>query len=310
LSRVRIAGNRLKVVAADGSRGAYVAPPQFDRQVRAFGREGQALLNQLKIGVIGAGGTGSAVFEQLVRLGVGNVMLVDDDTVDNTNLSRIHESSAVDLGQAKVDVLARRAAAIGLGGTVTPIQARLRTPEVARRLVDRDLVFGCTDDDFGRAVLSRLAYWYLIPTIDMGFVVDADEAGIRDLFGRVTVVAPGTACLVCRRRVDARRVAWESLGSEERRTRVGEGYVPELPDPAPSVVTYTTTVAGLAVNEMLERLFGYGHGDAPSELLLRLADRSLNRSLLPPDPNHYCGDRTQWARGDEAPMLGLVWPSN
>ncbi len=311
ISRLRIVGDRIRILATEAGSSAEpngAAIRHFDRQIRAFGKDGQDLLGRMKVGVVGAGGTGSAVFEQLVRLGVGDVVVVDDDVVDDSNLSRIHESAAADRGRPKVEVLAQRSAAMGLGSLVTPVQARLRTPAITRLLTDRDVVFGCTDDDFGRAVLSRLAYWYLIPVIDMGFVVDVQNGTVRDLFGRVTVVGPGTACLLCRRRVSAQRVAWESLGEDERRKRVHEGYVPDLGEPAPSVVAYTTMVAGLAVSEMLERLFGYGYGDPPSELLLRLAERSLSRNSLTPNPDHYCGDRSRWGSGDEPLMLGWVWP--
>jgi len=51
--------------------------PLFDRSVRAFGADIQAALGDLRIAVIGAGGTGSAVAEQLVRLGVRHLTLID-----------------------------------------------------------------------------------------------------------------------------------------------------------------------------------------------------------------------------------------
>src|SRR5207302_8271531 len=69
-----------------------------------------------------------------------------------------------------------------------------------------------------------------------------------------------------------------SLSADERHQRIQEGYAPELGDPDPSVVAYTTLVASVAVSELLERLFGYGSGPPPSELLLRLADRAISRS--------------------------------
>lgn len=310
VSRIRVVGTRrLRVIAADGGAANEdsLKRTTFDRQIRAFGVEGQALLKSLRVGVVGAGGTGSAVLEQLVRLGVGDVVLIDDDVIDEHNVSRIHESRASDRGRPKVAVLAERSVGIGLGPVVRPVQERLRTADVTRQLVDRDLIFGCTDDDFGRAVLSRLAYWYLIPVVDIGFVVDAAGGTIRELFGRVTLVGPGSSCLICRGRVSSQRVAWESLPENERRVRIQEGYVPQLGEPAPSVVAYTTLVASLAVNEMLARVIGYGDDDPPGELLVRLAERSISRNVHPPDPDHYCGDRSYWGRGDEQPMLGWIW---
>lgn len=63
------------------------------------GTDGQRSLGALRSGVVGAGGTGSAVTEQLARHGVGDLVMLDDDVVvDDTNLTRIHGSTAADLG--------------------------------------------------------------------------------------------------------------------------------------------------------------------------------------------------------------------
>jgi hypothetical protein len=65
--------------------------PLFDRQIRAFGPEGQRVLRQLRVGIVGGGGTGSALFEQLVRLGVGYIVILDPDEIndDGSNDTRV-----------------------------------------------------------------------------------------------------------------------------------------------------------------------------------------------------------------------------
>ena len=59
---------------------------QFDRNIRAFGGEIQKVLGDLHVAVVGCGGTGSAVIEQLVRLGVRHLRLFDPDTLTAGNL--------------------------------------------------------------------------------------------------------------------------------------------------------------------------------------------------------------------------------
>lgn len=81
-------------------------PHVFDRQIRAFGRDGQALLGDLRVAVIVAGGTGSAVAVLLARLGVGTLILVDPQTPEDTKVPRAHGGTLGDVGRAKVDVLA------------------------------------------------------------------------------------------------------------------------------------------------------------------------------------------------------------
>jgi hypothetical protein len=77
----------------------------FDRNVRAFGPAIQAILGDLRIGIVGAGGTGSAVAEQLVRLGVRHLLLVDNDELSAGNVTRVYGSTPRDVGRPKVEVL-------------------------------------------------------------------------------------------------------------------------------------------------------------------------------------------------------------
>lgn len=308
LEGIRVVGDRLRVF--QHRNGVYVPPQQFDRQVRAFGREGQAIISGLNIGVVGAGGTGSAVCEQLLRLGIGHITVLDDDDVEDTNLSRIHEADRGSLGRKKVEVMVDRGGRIALGSSIRGIPNRLRTESAARQLTGCDAIFGCTDDIFGRAILSRLAYWYLVPVFDMGFLIHSQAGQISGLYGRVSSIMPGTSCLICRGRISAQDIYYESLSSEERLERIREGYAPELAEPDPSVVTYTTLVASFAVSELLERLFGFGSGPRSSELILRFGDRTISRTSIEGRVGHYCTDQTLWATGDEDPMLGQLWPAS
>jgi proteasome lid subunit RPN8/RPN11 len=304
---LRVVGGRLRLLSPEGST-TTAAGQAFDRHARAFGPDGQRLLAALRVGVVGAGGTGSAVCEQLARLGVGEILLIDDDNVTDTNLTRIHESARADVGRPKVEVAADAVKRIGLGTTVHVAVGRITELELAMRLRHCDVVFGCTDDNRGRAILSRVAYWYLLTVIDCAFVVDTAGEHIRGLFGRVSSVYPGAACMLCRENIDQALIAAESLEPAERARLAGEGYVPGLGAPDPSVGTYTTLIASFAVNELLARLFGYGGEHPPSEMLLRLHDRYISNRSPAPRAGHYCADRQIWGRGDEQPFLDQLWP--
>jgi molybdopterin-synthase adenylyltransferase len=78
-------GEHLRLLSPPGA-GSPV--PRFDRQVRAFGAEGQLAISSLRVGVVGLGGTGSVVVQQLARLGVQEYVLIDPDAVEATNLNR------------------------------------------------------------------------------------------------------------------------------------------------------------------------------------------------------------------------------
>jgi proteasome lid subunit RPN8/RPN11 len=304
---VRVVGPRLQLLTAQGV--VETDPPPtgiYDRQVLAFGAVGQATLKTLRVGVVGAGGTGSAVAEQLIRLGVGELVIVDDDRVTATNVTRIYGSTMDDVGELKVDVAARNATRIGLGTSVAPVVAKVSERAGVLALRTCDAVFGCTDDNLGRIVLSRLAYWYCLPVIDMGVLIRAPQGRVTHLDGRITVMAPGEPCLVCRQRVDMVRAREESLSRDEREQLALEGYASGLDEPDPSVVAYTSAVASHAVAVLLQRLFGFGLEPFPGELLVRFDRHELRALGAPTGGQHLCVDEAQWCRGDEQTLLGMA----
>ena len=81
IDRVWIVGSRWRLLPAFGGHSDEI-DPMFDRNVLAFGPSIQLLLGDIRVGIVGAGGTGSAVAEQLARLGIRDFLLMDaDETV-------------------------------------------------------------------------------------------------------------------------------------------------------------------------------------------------------------------------------------
>ncbi len=309
ISRARVVGRRIHILPAFDKIEAAAADKQIhDRQIRAFGAAGQYTLSQLRVGVVGGGGTGSAVIEQLTRLGVRSIVSIDDDVITTTNVSRIYGSSVSDEGRLKVKVAEDNVARIDLGTAFTAHEGRVDKRAQLELLRNCDVVFGCTDDHTGRLNLSSLAFYYLLPIIDMGVTIDAPAERIRSIMGRVTYVGPGEPCLICRNIVDPDLVREEGYGPEERERLAEEGYARGLGEHDPSVVAYTTMIASWSVADLLERLFGFGAEDMPGEILLRVADRKMKGRPAEPQPGHICDDQSKWGLGDQPAFLGQqVW---
>ena len=307
IDRVVVVGSRIHVVRGDDAVEERL-DPAFDRNVRAFGGEVQRTLGSLRVAVVGCGGTGSAVAEQLVRLGVRRFTLLDPDRLSTSNVTRVFGSTPGDAGRLKVDVLADHLAAIAPDSEIDSLPFSIAVEANAREVADVDVAFGCTDDNAGRLVLSRLATYFVLPVFDCGVLL-ADRGGqIDGIFGRVTVLHPGAACLVCRGRIDLQRAAAEGLTPAERRRRADEGYAPALPGVEPAVVAYTTLVAATAVGELLERLIGYGESPAPNEVLLRIHDRETSANSQAPRAGHYCDPALgKLGRGVTTPFLEQAW---
>lgn len=289
---------------------AVEIPHIFDRSVRAFGGAIQQALGQLRVGIVGCGGTGSAVAEQLVRLGVRFFNLFDPDRLSASNVTRVYGSTPLDVGQFKTEVLAAHLRQIAPDTECETVTSMITTEPVALRLSDCDIVFGCTDDNAGRLVLSRLSTYMLVPVIDCGVLLTADgNSALTGIDGRVTTLVPGQACLVCRSRIDLARAAAELLTPEERRRREDEGYAPALGRVEPAVVAYTTLVAATAVSELIERFVGYGPEPRPSEVLLRCHDREISTNIENPCKGHYCHSSSgKLGIGVTQPFLEQTWP--
>ena len=281
------------------------------RQTLAFGPDLNANLKRLRVGIVGCGGTGSATAMLLARLGVGGIVLFDDDVVEASNLNRLHgaKRSDADGMRPKTEVLAREIASLALGVRVIPIRAWIESASARDALKACDVVFGCTDDHAGRLFLNRFAFFYLRPVIDMGMLMDKNPAGgFYNMSGRVTVLVPGSPCLLCRRIADPHLAAEESLRridptEYERRRR--ERYIRGGEDPAPAVVTFTTETACLAVSELLQGLTDFR--DAGGWAWQRTRRFDINEDRQPgakqSESCPICSSQRYWGRGDIEPFL-------
>ena len=310
IERLLLAGDRFKLMRSCDAKTKVVSPVH-DRNIRAFGESIQRALGDIHIGVVGCGGTGSAVAEQLVRLGVKRLTLIDPDELSGSNVTRVYGSTLSDIGKPKVEVLADHLQRIFRDVSCKIVRSMITTERTARQLAECDLIFGCTDDNAGRLVLSRVVTYLLIPVIDCGVLLSSQEDGqLTGIDGRVTTLIPGQACLVCRGRIDLARASAELLTPEERVRLENEGYAPALGQTEPAVVTFTTFVAASAVSELLERFIGYGPEPRPSEVLLRCHEREISTNTAAPRLRHYCHPSSgKLGAGTTTPFLEQTWPT-
>jgi len=169
----------------------------YDRQIRAFGLRGQVLLSQLKIGIIGLGGTGSAVAEQLAREGILDFSLMDHDKLEPSNKTRIYGSYQKDKNEPKTKIIKRNIKKIQSKAYVHIIAKKLVSENDLKSLTGCDIVFSCTDRHIPRGLLSNFAYQYGIPVIDVGVGIDSENEMIVGGTVRATLLSIGLPCLYC-----------------------------------------------------------------------------------------------------------------
>lgn len=251
------------------------------RQMLAVGAAGNAAIQDLVVGVVGLGGLGSHVSAQLSHLGVQQIVGVDFDRVEASNLSRL-------IGGRRRDSLLRRnkssvarGIARRLGTDFKAINRRVEDPAVARELLECDVVVGCTDNQTSRAVLNQLAMQYYLPVLDLGVQIHPGKSS----GGRATWLLPNSPCEWCRGILDPEVVRAEQLPAHLREIQLERGYITGLPTAQPAVVSVNGVVASLGVTELVARCTTALGGQRGDMLVYRLEDGTVRRVGGVPQPD-------------------------
>jgi len=307
---IRVIGKRFRFYPRAGF-DRSIDTSFHDREVRAFGPDILPLLRRLTVGVVGAGGTGSSVFEQLIRLGVGRILVADGQRLESSNVSRVYGSEIDDVGVDKSSLLSKMARHIGLGTVVDHFSKPVTYASVMKRFRECDVIFGCTDDFWGRSALTRFAIEYCVPVIDLGVKINSQAGKIEAIPGRITTLLPGKPCLYCRGQItaeDVQQQILQELSPQEAEYQRHEGYIPELPDAEPAVIPFTTATAAFAVAEFLHRLTGFKGQDYDlGEIILRFDETVVRTPGAPQNPDCFCSDSSLIGKGDRMRFLDQTW---
>lgn len=256
---------------------------RFARNEGLFGKAGQARIGGVKVVVVGAGGLGTHVIQQVTLLGVGGIAPIDNETLDTTNLNRYVGVGPDDVGRPKVELAERLAKSINPSIAVTPVSAPLQSADAFNAVQQADWVFGCLDNDGARLVLTELCAAYDRPYIDLASDVLPGEP---PTYGGRVCVARGEGCPVCLGILDLKAAREDLESPEARRDReriygvnrelLGEG--------GPSVVSINGVVASLAVTEFMAAVTGLRE---PQRLLNYYANVGIVR-LSNDQPSRDC----------------------
>lgn len=300
---------------------AAVADAGYDRQTRIFGDRGQAILSASKIAVVGLGGAGSLISEYLARLGVGELVLVDPDRIDPTNLPRVVGARRFDaltwlrdprrpailqaVGERfaafKVNIAARVARAASSHVRVTSVPRSVLEPEVVGLLTDCDHIFLAADSALARRLVNSITHQYLIPNTQVGAKVSVKEGEISDIFSVSRMSSPGSGCLHCNGLIPAWKLTQEATHPAQRRR---QSYVDDEDIHAPSVITLNAVAAARAVDDWLMAVGGLVEAGSSSDHWVMYCPRTDDVVEIDPVTEESCLQcgRNRFARGDAAPL--------
>lgn len=265
----------------------------LDRQ-SFLGLDSDDRLARLTVGIVGLGGGGSHVAQQLSHVGVGSFVLVDDDRIDETNLNRLVGGTRADVEceTLKVDIAARVIRAVNPRAKVVPIA--MKWQEAMDRLGNCDVIFGCVDNVRGKDELEAFCRRMLMPYLDQGMDVHSHDGGFF-IGGQVVLSMPGAPCLRCL------GVVTEGALEEEGRNYGAAGGKPQVV--WPNGVLASTAVAlfmqvvtpwhGVIEAGACLEYDGNAHTVQPSDRMRRLRSRAC-----PHRPLTDLGDPTFDVRRD------------
>ena len=118
---------------------------RYARQMAVLGDGAQDLLSGARVLVIGGGGLAAPVMQYLVGAGVGHIRIADADVVSLSNLHRQTLFCETDIGQPKVDVIARTMSALNPDTTIAPVNQRVDPSNIADLAEGMSLILDCAD---------------------------------------------------------------------------------------------------------------------------------------------------------------------
>lgn len=153
------------------------------RQMSIVTRSEQERFKDAKITVIGCGGIGGETVEMLARMGIGELVLVDKDAFDLSNLNRQTLASIADLGLDKSAVAKEKVRLINPYVNVTTFNEHVDQTNIDKVIGDSDIVIDALDNVLTRVIVSRTAKEKGIPYV---------HGAIHGTMGQITVFLPNS----------------------------------------------------------------------------------------------------------------------
>jgi len=202
----------------------------------------QEKLSAAKVLVVGAGALGNEVLKNLALLGVGQIYIVDYDTIESTNLTRSVLYRQADAGKSKAERAGAAVKAINPEVRVHAVNGNVITDLGLGVYAEMDVVIGCLDNREARLWINRQCWKVSRPWVD---------GAIQEISGVVKVfVPPDSACYECgMTERDYQLINLKYSCPLLKREDIAEGKVPTAP-------TISSMIAGLQTQEALKLLHG------------------------------------------------------
>ena len=232
---------------------------EFCRTELLIGEDGIEKLHNSKVIVFGIGGVGSFVVEALTRAGVGNLILVDNDTICISNLNRQIHATQTTVGNVKVEAMKARVLSINPNCNVEAKQEFI-TADNIQEIIPEDIDYVVDAIDTVTSKLALAEYCYkndikLIASMGTGNKIDPTQFRVTDVFKtKVCPLAKVMRAELRKRGVKKLKVVY----SEEIPMVPNKGRaVPSQKRQTPGSISFVPPVAGMIIGgEVIKDLTG------------------------------------------------------
>ena len=168
----------------------------FSRQ-SFLGPDSEQILADVRVAIVGLGGGGSHIAQQLAHLGVEHIRLIDPQEIDAGNLNRLVGATHADVvaKTPKVRIAERLIKAVRPWAHVEGVQSEWQL--ASDYLKDAHVVFGCLDGYLQRMNLERATRRFCVPYIDIGMDVTKLGDGTHAVAGQMIKTIPHGPCMSC-----------------------------------------------------------------------------------------------------------------
>lgn len=230
----------------------------FDRSVLALGLNTMRLMTRnQKITIVGVGGLGSVIAENLVHLGFQQINLIDNDVIELSNLNRIVGAYFSDAQEKtfKVDAIKRHLININPNIEVNAFRNNIYDGEVEKIIATSDWILLATDNHSSRYKTQELSIKYFVPLISVGVNITVRDSEITDMSGEVITARVGDSiCLNCLGRINQTKVHFDLLPDEAIKVKlVDRGYISGNDIKEPAVKTLNSFLANIAVETLINQ---------------------------------------------------------
>lgn len=225
---------------------------RFSRNEGLFGAEGQERIRETTVAIVGLGGLGSHVAQQLAYLGTTRFTLIDDDEITDSSLNRVVTAVDADVAAATPKAVAAERAITAIAPGVEVVRFEEKLVSRASEIATADIIVGCLDRDTHRLELLEIAANAGRPYLDLATDTGGEQEG--GWYGGRTVLSAGDGCLICLPGVlDQDAIGRDRLSGPQREARDRSYGVraDALGGTGPAVVSLNGVVASIGVTELM-----------------------------------------------------------